>query len=156
MHGIFSEYRFGLIHVVAPEEDVLERRRVLQKMYPFCPLPTVESTKDDLKRASDSTEQIGKLDLWEYMAVIRNPTRDERKNSFLKEKMTKASSSRSPNQEDDDREDEEKGTVVEGGTPELVSESGGHTWSTAPEPSIGGGDEIEFSDLELEAMASSF
>ncbi len=40
----------------------------------------------------------------------------------------------------------------DGKGPTLVSESGGHAWSTAPEPSVAEG-VIEYTDLELEAIA---
>ena len=50
IHSLHNEYRFGTLHVEASAEDVLQRRKFLQKSFPFQPLPDLQQTMNELKR----------------------------------------------------------------------------------------------------------
>ena len=139
IHSLHPEYRFGIIHIEAGSEDVVDRRKTLHKSYPFHPLKDLEATKKEIKQSTTNFEVMSKLELWEYTAVISNPS------NVVKKKV-------SPK----DGEGNNKSALDTQGngaaSPELISESGGHAWSTAPAPSEVP-PKIDYSDLELEAIA---
>jgi len=143
VHSLHSEYRFGTLHIDAPAEDVVQRRKYLQKSFPFQQLPDLQTTMNELKRAALDATSLSELELYEYTAVISNPTQGDLTDQTTKKKNTGSK---------EIKKDDDRSTIVDGGTPKLVSESGGHAWSTAPAPSEVNAN-IEFSDLELEAFA---